>query len=188
MARLIVGRFDNVEAVQRAVGALAAAGFAREEYGTFYATPPGQHQLYPIGGDAHSDEGAREAGGGAAAGAAIGAAAGLGLGAVAAAAIPIAGAAALLAGLGIGAYTGSLMGAMSRTRAPDEAAATTEHPVEQPGGVRVAVNVERAGTEALAVEVLIGAGAQDVSRAEGVWRDRAWQDYDPRVDEAEKVQ
>ena len=187
MAKLIVGRFDNVEGVRRAVAALAAAGFAREEYGTFYSPPPGQHQLYPIGGDAYSDEGAREAGSGAATGAAIGGAAGLAAGAVAAAAIPIAGAAALLAGLGIGAYTGSLMGAMSRTRAPDEDAATTEHPVEQPGGPRVAVNVDRAGTEPLAVEVLTGVGAQDISRAEGVWRDRQWQDFDPRIDETERA-
>lgn len=187
MAKLIVGRFDDVEQVQRAVGALAAAGFAREEYGTFYSSPPGQHQLYPIGGDAHSDEGARDAGTGAASGAAIGGAAGLALGGIAAAAIPIAGAAALLAGLGIGAYTGSLMGALSGTRAPDPDAASTEHPVEQPGGLRVAVNVDRPGTEATALEVLTGAGAQEISRAAGEWRDREWKDYDPRVDETDKV-
>jgi hypothetical protein len=188
MAKLVVGRFDDGEGVKRAVGALARAGFAHEEYGTFYSAPPGQHHLYPIGGDAHADEGARDAGGGAVAGAAVGGVAGLAIGGLAAAAIPIAGAAALLAGLGIGAYTGSLVGAMSRTREPNEAAATTEHPVEQPGGPRVAVNVDRAGADDLAIEVLVGAGAHDISRAEGVWRDREWKDYDPRVDEAEKVQ
>ena len=188
MAKLIVGRFDDVEGVKRAVAALAAAGFGREEYGTFYSGPPGQHQLYPIGGDAHSDEGAKDAGSGAAAGAALGGAAGLAVGGIAAVALPIAGVAALLAGMGIGAYTGSLMGALSGTRKPDEAAATTEHPVEQPGGVRVAVNVDRAGTEPRAVEVLVGVGAQTISRAEGEWRDREWKDFDPRVDETEKVE
>ena len=187
MAKLIVGRFDDIDAVRRAVAALAAAGFAREEYGTFYSAPPGQHHLYPIGGDAYSDEGARAAGTGAATGATLGGAAGLALGGLAAAAIPIAGAAALLAGLGIGAYTGSLIGALSQTRKPDEHAATTEHPVEQRGGPRVAVNVDRAGTEPRAIEVLIGVGAQDLSRAEGEWRDGEWQDYDPRVDETEKA-
>jgi len=188
MAKLIVGRFDDVEGVKRAVAALAAAGFAREEYGTFYSPPPGQHQLYPIGGDAYSDEGAKKAGTGAAAGAALGGAAGLAVGGIAAVALPIAGVAALLAGLGVGAYTGSLMGALSGTRKPDEEAATTEHPVEQPGGVRVAVNVDRTGTEARAVEVLVGVGAQNISRAEGEWRDREWKDYDPRVDETEKAE
>jgi hypothetical protein len=68
MAKLIVGRFDDVEEVKRAIATLAAAGFAREDYGTFYSSPPGQHQLYPIGGDAHSDEGAKDAGSGAATG------------------------------------------------------------------------------------------------------------------------
>lgn len=187
MSRLIVGRFDDVDQVARAVAALGAAGFARAEYGEFYSGPPGQHDLHPIGGDAHSDEGAKDAGHGAAAGAAVGGAAGLALGGIAAAAIPIAGVAALLAGLGIGAYTGSLMGAMSRTRDPDESAATTEHPAEQPGGPRVAVNVDRAGTEASAIAALRGAGAQDISRAEGVWQDREWKDFDPRVDETEKA-
>jgi hypothetical protein len=156
MAKLIVGRFDDVEGVERAVAALAAAGFSREEYGTFYSSPSGQHQLYPIGGDAYSDEGAKKAGAGAATGAALCGAAGLAVGGLAAAALPIAGAAAPLAGLGIGAYTGSLMGALSRTREPEEDAATVEHPVEQPGGVRVAVNVDRPGTEPRAVEVLVG--------------------------------
>src|SRR5262245_64196141 len=183
MAKLIVGRLDDVDGVRRAVTALAAAGFAREDYGTFYSAPPGQHDLYPIGGDAYSDEGARSAGTGAATGAALGGAAGLALGGLAAAALPVAGAAALLAGIGIGAYTGSLMGALSRTRKPDERAASTEHPVEQGGGPRVAVNVDRAGTEERAIEVLIGVGARDLSRAEGEWHDGQWADYDPRVDE-----
>jgi hypothetical protein len=187
MAKLVVGRFDNIDDVKRVLQALPQAGFARAEFGTFYATPPGQHQLYPIGGDAHSDEGARHAGKGAAAGAAMGGAAGLAVGALAAAALPFAGIAAALAAAGIGAYTGSLMGALSRTREPVPEAATTEHPVEQPGGPRVAVNVDRAGTEPVAIALLERHGATDLSSAEGVWHGRAWLDYDPRVDEADET-
>lgn len=187
MAKLVVGRFDNIDDVQRVLDALPRAGFARAEFGTFYSTPPGQHQLYPIGGDAYSDEGARGAGQGAAAGAAVGGAAGLAVGAVAAAALPFAGIAAALAAAGIGAYTGSLMGALARTRTPDEDAATTEHPVEQPGGPRVAVNVDRPETEPIAIAVLERHGAKEISRAEGVWHERAWLDYDPRVDEADET-
>jgi hypothetical protein len=187
MARLVVGRFDNIDDVQRVFEALPRAGFVRAEFGTFYAAPPGQHQLYPIGGDAYSDEGARYAGKGAAAGAAMGGAAGLAVGALAAAALPFAGIAAALAAAGIGAYAGSLMGALSSTRAPDAAAATTEHPVEQPGGPRVAVNVDRPGTERTAIDLLARFGAKDLSRAEGEWHARAWVDYDPRVDEADET-
>jgi hypothetical protein len=186
MARLVVGRFDNIDDVGRVLEALPRAGFARAEFGTFYAAPPGQHQLYPIGGDAHSDEGARDAGKGAAAGAAMGGAAGLAVGALAAAALPFAGIAAALAAAGIGAYTGSLMGALSGTRAPHAGAATTEHPVEQPGGPRVAINVDRPGAEPAAIELLERHGAKELSRAEGDWHERAWLDYDPRVDEADE--
>ena len=181
MAKLIVGRFDNIDDVKRVLEALPRAGFARDEFGTFYVTPPGQHQLYPIGGDAHSDQGAREAGTGAAAGAAMGGATGLALGALAAAALPFIPIAGVLAAAGIGAYTGSLMGALSQTRKADEVEATPEHPVERPGGPRVAVRVDRAGTEPVAIEVLERFGAQDVSHAEGEWHARLWQDFDPRV-------
>ena len=181
MAKLIVGRFHNIDDVKRVLDALPAAGFARAEFGTFYSAPPGQHQLYPLGGDAHSDQGARDAGAGAATGAAMGGAAGLALGALAAAALPFAPIAAALAAAGIGAYTGSLMGALSGMRKASESEATPEHPVERPGGPRVAVRVDRAGTEPAAIELLERFGAMDISEADGEWHARAWQDYDPRV-------
>ncbi len=181
MAKLIVGRFDNINDVKRVLETLPREGFAREEFGTFYAAPPGQHALSPVGGDAHSDQGARNADEGAVKGAALGGAAGLALGTLAAAALPFAGIAAALAAMGIGAYTGSLMGALSKTRAPAEADATPEHPVERPGGPRVAIRVDRSGTEPIAIEVLERFGAKDISYADGEWHDRVWQDYDPRV-------
>jgi hypothetical protein len=43
----------------------------------------------------------------------------------------------------------------------------------------VAVRAERAGTEAQAVDVLRAAGAIEVERAEGTWRDGTWVDFDP---------
>jgi hypothetical protein len=181
MAKLVVGRFENINGVERALAVLPRAGFAREEFGTFYVAPPGQHQLYPIGGDAHSDQGARDAGAGAAAGVAMGGATGLAVGALAAAVLPFIPIAGVLATAGIGAYAGSLMGALSKTRDADESEATPEHPVEQPGGPRVAVRVDRPGTESLAIEVLERVGAKEIAHGEGEWHARLWQDYDPRV-------
>jgi len=181
MARLITGRFDDADEMQRALEALSAAGFARSEYGTFYVAPPGQHQIEPDGGDAHHDAGTEKSGKGAATGAAVGAAAGLAVGAAAAVAIPIAGAAAALAGTGVGAWVGSLIGAMTQTRHASLQESTRERPVEQHGGVRIAVSIERAGTEAHARQILQAAGAADIVEAEGVWHDRQWQDFDPRV-------
>lgn len=181
MAKLIVGRFDNIEDVERALKALLSEGFAREDFGTFYVAPPAQHQMYPLGGDAYSDQGARRAGAGAAAGAAMGGATGLAMGALAAAALPFIPIAGVLAAAGIGAYTGSLMGALARTRSAAESEATPEHPVERPGGPRMAIRVDRTGTEDAAVEVLERFGAKDIERGEGQWHARLWQDYDPRV-------
>jgi hypothetical protein len=60
MAKLIVGRFDNIVDATHALDALPAEGFALREYGLFYVGPPGQHAIYPIGGDAYSDEGAKD--------------------------------------------------------------------------------------------------------------------------------
>jgi len=181
MAKLIAGRFENVDDLRRALYALRDAGFERHEFGSFYVAPPGQHALYPVGGDAESDRGAKDAGQGAAAGAAVGGVTGLAVGAVAAAAMPIAGIAAALAAAGIGAYVGSLAGALSKTRPADEIEATPEHPVERPGGPMVAVCVDRPGTEAVAVATLERLGAKDVSHAEGKWHERIWEDFDPRV-------
>jgi hypothetical protein len=181
MAKLVTGRIDDADELQRTLEALAAAGFDRREYGAFYVGPAGQHDIFPIGGDAYRDAATEESAGGAATGAAMGGAAGLAIGAVAAAALPVAGIAAALAGAGVGAYVGSLMGAMSQTRHADRSESTTEHPVEPQGGVRIAVNVERPGTEARAIDILRQSGAEEIAPAEGEWAEGEWKDYDPRV-------
>ncbi len=104
-------------------------------------------------------------------------------GAVGALAFPIAGLAAVLAGAGVGAYIGSLMGAMSQVdddASPDES--TKTHPVEQPGGMRIAVNVDAgADEEESAISALESAGAMDVAQAEGVWQHGQWKDFDARI-------
>ena len=181
MAILVVGRFDDIVQAQRLLEALPSAGFALREYGLFYVGPPGQHATFPIGGDAYADEGAKKAGKTAVAGAAVGGAAGLAVGAVAAAALPVAGMLAALAAMGIGAYIGSLYGALSGTDSGDPAEATRVQPVEQPGGPRVAICADRPGTEAQALKLLEHFGASDIGRAEGEWRQRVWEDFDPRV-------
>lgn len=181
MAQLVVGRFDDIEQAKRLLDALPREGFAAREYGLFYVAPPGQHALFPIGGDAYSDEGAKDAGKTAAAGAAVGGATGLAVGAVAAATLPFAGIVAALAATGLGAYIGSLYGALAGAESGDPEQATREHPVEQPGGPRVAICVDRAGTEPRALALLAQFGAKDIGRGEGEWRQRVWQDFDPRV-------
>jgi hypothetical protein len=178
MSKIVAGRFHDVVHAEHALAELGGSGFAEEEFTSFYVAPPGQHDLYPIGGDAHTDEGAREAGSGAVTGAVVGGATGLAIGAAAAA---VAGPAAAIASAGIGAYVGSLAGALGKTRAGDEDRATPEHPVERPGGPLVAVCVDRAGTEEIATAILEQNGASHVEVAEGDWRNGTWVDFDPRL-------
>jgi hypothetical protein len=144
--------------------------------------PPGQHAEYPIGGDAHHDEGTKESGKKAGAVAAIGSVTGLALGTATGLALGEPGftAAGAIAGAGIGGYVGALAGGLSGTRSGDAEQATLEEPVERASGIMVAVAVEREGTEARAVDVLRAHGAIEIERARGDWRNGAWIDFDPR--------
>lgn len=183
MSTIIAGRFDDIDRVNAALAAFANEGFAPEEYAGYYVSPPGAHGLSPIGGDAHHDEGTRDAGMGAAAGAVTGGAAGSVVGGVAGAAAgsPIGGPAGAVVGAGIGAYVGSLVGALRKTRGGCRDQATSEEPVERAGGAMIAVCVDRPGAEGTAIAVLERHGAHDIERAHGEWRDGGWHDFDPRA-------
>jgi hypothetical protein len=181
MARIICGMFDRTTDADAALEALKADGFQRSEVDSFYVSPPGQHAMTPVGGDSpHSSEGSRGAGIGAGLGAAIGAVAGAAAGWVVAAAGDL-GVIVIPLGAGLGAYVGSFAGSMWRVRAGRRSSASVEHPVEPRGGRMIAINVERAGAEARAIEILKRGGARDVRRAEGRWADGSWRDFDPRA-------
>ncbi|HEY5896485.1 MAG TPA: hypothetical protein VIV54_02915 [Burkholderiales bacterium] len=174
MSRIVCGRFDRTLDADAALDALKRDGFARSEVDAFYVSPPGQNALTPLGGDApHSSEGSRKAGLGAAIGAAVGAAAGLIIGS-------LIGAHAVLLAVGLGALVGAFAGAVSTMRGGSRTAATIEHPVEPRGGRMIAVCVDRAGTEHLAIEALRTNNARDLGVTDGVWRDGSWRDFDPR--------
>jgi hypothetical protein len=174
MSRIVCGRFDRTLDADAALDALKRDGFARSEVDAFYVSPPGQNDLEPFGGDApHSSEGSRRAGIGAAIGAAAGAAAGLIIGS-------LVGMHAVLLSVGLGALVGAFAGAMVSLRAGRRGAASVEHPLEARGGRMIAVCVDRAGTERLAIEALRLNNARDLGVTEGVWRDGGWRDFDPR--------
>jgi hypothetical protein len=178
MSRIVAGRFDTTLDADAALQALRREGFKPEEIDAFYVDPPGQHAIAPIGGDSHSDAGSRQAGAGAAIGAAIGALVGAGAGMVVANEF---GQVAIFLAAGVGAYIGSFAGAMSRVRGGKKREASREHPVEPRGGRMIAVNVDRPGSIDRAAAILRQQGARDIGRAEGVWRDGSWRDFDPRV-------
>jgi hypothetical protein len=178
LSRIVAGRFDHTLGADAALDALRRDGFSASEIDSFYVAPPGQHALFGIGGDVHSDAGARGAGAGALWGAIIGGFAGTVVGSIASLHI---GAEALWLLAGGGAWIGALAGAFARLRGGRPREATLEHPVEPAGGRMIAVCVDRAGTEPRAIAALRRAGARDLGRTEGEWRDGGWSDFDPRA-------
>jgi hypothetical protein len=121
MAGIIAARFETQAEADSALDALRALGVPAADTTCFYLNPPGQHAQYPIGGDAHHDEGTKHAGASAKAAAAIGSAAGLALGTATGAAFGEPGftAAGAIAGAGLGG-----MSARWREASPARAAAT----------------------------------------------------------------
>jgi hypothetical protein len=181
MARIICGIFDRSVDADAALEELKREGFQRSEVDAFYVSPPGQHAMTPVGGDSpHASEGSRTAGIGAGLGAAIGALVGGGAGWIAASAGDI-GLVLIPLGAGLGAYIGSFAGSMTRVRGGKRSSASVEHPVEPRGGRMIAVNVDRAGTEKRAIDLLKRYAARDVRRAEGEWSNGSWRDFDPRA-------
>jgi hypothetical protein len=174
MATIIAGGFETYVEAQDALRRLGEAGVNSEYLCEFRVNPPGMHDATPIGGDSNASAGAQNADSGATKGAAVGAT----LGAVAGiAATPLVGPAAIVAGGGVGAYAGSLIGGMKQgvdeTPQPD-------HTVVRPAEALIAVNVDGAGvTEEAIVRVFEEAGAWQIERTEGHWEDGEWADFNP---------
>lgn len=70
MAHIIAGHFQQQE--QLAVEKLVGVGFSTDQISSFYVNPPGQHDLYIVGGDRDISPGAKESGHGVVVGAASG--------------------------------------------------------------------------------------------------------------------
>ncbi|MFT0548300.1 hypothetical protein ACMHYO_18450 [Allopusillimonas ginsengisoli] len=182
MALIVAARFETFDVAQAAAVSLMNAGVSSDALHTFYVNPAGSHDTFPGGGDRAADPGSE----GGQYGAVVGAAA-LGIaGAVLGAAVTYSlGTSALYiaGGAGIGAYVGSLVGAVyklgrahpERTRAENRIAQKNEG---RPSGVLLAVHTEPDQAERVSA-LLRGAGGVEVERARGQWRDGQWQDFDP---------
>ena len=171
MATIIAGRFEDFENAGRAMEALIQRNFNPDDVNTFYVGPPGQHDLYPVGGDHDTDAKATEAHSDGLKGAAIGA--GIGLAAVAAG--PAGAVVAVAAGMG--AYAGGLVGALHGM----EETSVSDNPrnAVRLSGVMVAVKLPAETDEDAAVRVLELYGAKNIEKSIGEWRDGEWIDFDP---------
>jgi hypothetical protein len=180
MTQIIAGHFQLQEQAQQAVNQLIDAGFSEDKICSFYLNPPGQHDLFPIGGDRDKSPGAKESGEtmtrGAATGGVIGGAAG-------AAGVVAAGPIAPVVGAFVGAHIGSLVGTLSGMKESGESE-QGEHGTEQvtpqrKSGMIVAVSAEQAPVDEDAVDILRSLGADQIERADGTIANGNWEDFDP---------
>lgn len=182
MALIVAARFTTFEQAQGAARALFAQGFAEEDVHIFYVNMAGAHAQYPIGGDRQADPDAGRAQYGALLG-------GAGLALIGAVVGGLIGGALGLAPLGllavaaVGAYIGSLMGALwvtgrSKPGVARNKGAPADHPEARHAGVLLALHTDP-GREAEACRLLRDAGGMDVERAQGRWQDGHWVDFDP---------
>jgi hypothetical protein len=181
MTIIVAAKFESASDVDAAKRTLQGAGFRDDELQSFFVGPPGRHDLYPLGGDAHHDEGTKKSGRGALFFAAIGAVCGVAAGALGVMAMPYYWLPILVVGAGIGAYAGSLWGALRAARGGKPNRASPDEPVEDPGGITLAVKAERPYGSAMAVAAFRRHGARDIVQTRGEWKNGGWQDFDPRV-------
>ena len=179
MSTIIAGHFDTQDAADQALSLLSRAGFSSTDVQTFFVSPAGMRGNLPVVDNEQPPVGTEGAGARAGKAAAIGGAVGLAAGLAAAPlAAPAAAAAGALAGAGVGAYTGSLIGGVTGSGG-GEVEDKAEHGkrIERRSGMMVAVCADRLG-EQQAIATLRQAGARDIERATGQWRNGEWVDFD----------
>jgi hypothetical protein len=167
MERIIAGRFHTKEEADT-VRAVMEGFVEPGDVCVFHNNPPGQHDALAMGGDESEDPEAKGADGSAAGGAL---AAGLAAGAVGALGGPV----IALAAAGVGAYSGSLLGAVNGLG--DNGNAETQ--ARRPAGVMLSVRIASPAQERLVIHALRKGLASDIEQAAGTWADGDWTDFDP---------
>lgn len=180
MTHIIAGRLQQQDQVQQAIHQLMVLGFAPGQISSFYLNPPGQHDMYPLGGDRDESPGATKAGNGAVSGAAAGGAVGAAVGLIGA---PVTGPVSTALGALVGAHVGALIGSLSQMKDKGE---TTDDDAENAASVRrsgmmVAVSVNEPETEQHVIKLLKDLGADQIELGEGTISKGDWTDFDPRV-------
>jgi hypothetical protein len=200
MSTIIAARFEIWDKAGEAAQRLLQEGFSEDAIQTFYVNSAGAHDRFPVGGDQAADPDAQGAGAGAWAGAAalgaIGAIVGAVVGTLAHGNIYV-----LIATTGVGAYLGSLIGAMrligrgrrksagetsmsgarsmaETSKTVDDSDPNYEHPAIRHAGVTLAVVTDPSQRE-LVTRILRESGGVDVERAVGRWEHGKWADFDP---------
>ena len=177
MSLIVAARFDSFPEAEAAGRMLFQKGFKEEDVSIFFVNPAGQHARHAVGGDQAASEGAKDAHKGAMIGAATIAVLGAVLGAAVwmVSGIPLW---ALIIFVAVGAYIGSLGGAMVATKQNSKRPARPGQDIGmRRAGVLTSVRVVP-DTETLASQILLQAGGKDIERAGGQWKNGDWVDFD----------
>jgi hypothetical protein len=191
MSFIIAARFESWDTAGVAAQRLIEAGYPQESIHTFYVNSAGAHDRFPTGGDRASDPDSAGAQAGAWGGGALLGVVGAVIGAVVASVIG-GNIYVLIIATGVGAYLGSLAGALqlagrgrrksaSRGTDPEMTSASDpayEHPLVRHAGVTLAVVLDP-GDRARVAAILKQSGGVDVERAAGRWENGKWADFDP---------
>jgi hypothetical protein len=177
MARIIAGRFPTFERAEDVAQRLYSHQMDTDDVSIFFVTPPGQHATHSIGGDSYADPAAAASTKSTRWGVMAGAVVGLIVGILVYMVewpywlIPI-------IGLLLGAYFGSLVGALGGMRGQPPAA-TQPRPLRE-AGVMLAAHVNDA-TAPVALQVLRESGAEQIEQTDGIWKNGQWEDFDPTM-------
>jgi hypothetical protein len=166
MERIIAARFQTVGEADAAAASMSYIESA--DISIFHNNPPGQHGTLALGGDEDEDPSAAGAGKSAAATAVS---AGAAAGAIGALGGPV----VALAAAAVGAYTGSLVGALSGLGDHDD----EPQPAERRAGIMLSVRIAEPANEKRVIATLRAEGAADIEGAYGEWRDGGWSDFNP---------
>lgn len=174
MNKIIAGRFDQQAMVQEAAEQMLRAGFTEDHVSIFYVNPPGQHDLYALGGDRDKSPGAEKSDSGIAAGAVTGGVVGAAMGM---ATIPLLGPVGPVAGALVGAHLGDLIGSLHEMQ--DDGDAVEAQARLRRAGMLLAVSTESQEQEERAIDVLRALHAHDIECAQGMIANGDWADFDP---------
>ena len=178
MSLIVAARFDTFEAAEQAAQILFERKFKEEDVNVFFVNPPGQHDRHELGGDRDVDPGLAKSHRGAGAIAAVFAAVGFVIGLALAELMKINWIwFVACVGAMVGAYGGSLIGAMQQSRKTPSLRAPGAAQRTRSAGVLLSVHVD-SENETLAATLLRDAGGVDVEKAVGRWQQGRWSDFD----------
>jgi hypothetical protein len=183
MSLIVAGRFQTFDRAEETAHHLVDDdGFLKEDVEVFYVNPPGQHARYPVGGDEHTDAAMQPGRRSAVVGVVLGIIVGAGIGFGAMRVLQLNWLAPLIM-TAVGAYLGSLIGAMSKATPgkEDRPVEVSDHETLEPireSGVMLAVHVTE-DSEVRVEDTLRRAGARDVEHASGEWSEGKWRNFDP---------